>query len=803
MAEGNRIRKLSVGLMIATGTTLCLELLFTRFISLLFNNYEAYWVIGIGMLGFGAGGALVATAREKITAMADRLLPWLMMGIGATGLFPVILFRVLSLGPAAERSTAGFYAIYTSASISCMIPFVLASMLISILFMTYRREIGRLYFFDLAGSGIGCFLFLFVMAAFGVEKGVLLLAAVSAAAAFFFFPARPAPRQFIAPAALLALVAVLAVLWSGPSPIVPCVPQMLTLLHDYQGEKVRLDFQQWDPIARIDIVSVEGEVVELPDRARYKLLTQDGDAPSILLSFDRPYEELVFPEKSLLGIAYWTKQNPKVLIIGLGGGPDVAVAARYRPQKVTAVEMNKTSIRLVQEDFDEFVGGLYNRPEIDLVHDEGRHFIRASGERYDVIQLTGVDTYLLGSVGAIQNLSENYLYTMEAFHDYYDHLSADGMLSLTYPDFSNWALRALAMTLRLLEEEGVADPARHLMVSMSGGYNNILLKKSPFTPEEIREITSRFEEPLTSLLFPIGNRLWGRHLQGVPWAMFYTPQFYERQSILFDQVSERQNAYSFLIGSWPAALENPKYMERFLAGFRFATDDSPFFFLPTVVGERFIKRLVLVLALTLGFIGAPLLFFRRRNLSLSGSLPMVFFFASIGFAYITIEMNLLQKFVLYLGHPSYSFAAILSVLLVTSGLGSLLSDRIARSPERAIALAAACILAYSAAFVLLAPHLTSTLLQASFPIRFALVTLMVAPLGFFMGIPFPSGIRLLAGRSEDFIPWAWGINGSASVLGSIGGLFLAVEIGFASLMMLAAGCYAVGAAAAFLAARGR
>ncbi len=794
-------RRMNFALMAATAITLSLELLFTRFISLLFNNYEAYWVIGIGMLGFGAGGALVAAAREKIGPSAERLFPLLMTGIGAAGVLPVLLFRILPLGPAAERSTVAYYAIYSAASLACVIPFFLASVLISLLCMTRREKIGTLYFFDLLGSGIGCFLFLFLMAGAGVEKGILLLAAASAAGSFLFLRGKPSRSDWILPVASIVFTALLAFLWRGPSPIVPCVPQMLTLLRDYQGEKVRLDYQKWDPVARIDITSVEGEEIRLPDRARYKLLTQDGDAPSILLGFDKPYEDLVFPERTLLGIAYWTKKDADILIIGLGGGPDVAVAAHFRPKRVSAVEMNKTSIRLVKEDFDRFVGGLYNRPEVRLVHDEGRHFVRRTGERYDVIQLTGVDTYLLGSVGAIQNLSENYLYTMEAFHDYYDHLKPDGILSLTYPDFSNWALRALAMSLKLLDEEGAVDPAAQILVTMSGGYNNILVKKSPFTTAEVKEITSRFDQPLVGLLFPIGHRLWGTHLPGIPWAMYYSKPFFERQGVLYDGSGSMRNAYSHLIENWPGALSDEKFAGRFLAGFRFATDDAPFFFLPTMVGGKFFRRLTLLLAFTALLIAAPLLLIRRRGIGVSGSGPLILLFASIGFGYIAIEMNLLQKFVLYLGHPSYSFAAILSILLVSSGIGSLASDRLAPTPARAIAIAGAAVFVYAVLFVLFIPAVAPVLLHAPAAGRFALVALLVAPLGFCMGIPFPSGIRLLEGRSGDFVPWAWGINGSASVLGSIGGLFLAVKIGFAVLMIVAAACYLAAAAAAFTASR--
>ena len=780
--------RLFFGLAIATMVTLSLELLFSRFVSLLFNSYEAYWVIGLALLGFGAGGGFVATGRIRVPEDVGALLSRLLVAIGITGLLPLFASRFLVFDKVAEMSPVQFYAVHFIVSISCMIPFFFASVLIAFCFMCYRRTINRLYFFDLVGSGIGCFLFLVLLWVVGVEIGFFVVAQIAVVGSLFFLRSLRRPRVIVT--AILVLVLFLSSLaFRGVSPVLPCVPQVLRLMRDYQGDRMNVEYQKWDTVARIDIASIEDDLLYLPDTTRYKILTQDGDAPSILLGFDRPYEELVFPEKSILGIAYWTKLNPSVLVIGAGGGPDVAIALHFQPRKVVAVEMNGTSIQLVGDTFADFVGGMYQRPEVEVVHDEGRHFVRTTREKFDVIQLTGVDTYVLGSVGAIQNLTENYLYTMEALNDYYDHLSPDGILSFTYPNFSNWALRALAMSLHLLHERAVAEPEKHLVVSLSGGYCSILIKKSPFTPEETTEITSRFDEPLHSLLFPIGRRLWGSKMEPKPWTFYYQKEFIDKQQVYYNPYEASRNQYSLLIQHWPEALEYPIFSEQLLRGFDFPTDDHPFFFLPTFAGRKFATRLTWIFVMILVLILAPLILFRRRGLRVDGAIPLTLFFACIGFAYMAVEMTLLQKLVLFLGHPSFSFVAVLSTLLVASGIGSLLADRVGRTPSLAIVRAIGGIAIYTTLFILFTPMLIGSLLQASLPIRIAVVSLLIFPLGFLMGVPFPSGIRLLDNRAESFIPWAWGINGGCSVLGSVASLFLAIQFGFTTLLFMAAGIY--------------
>ena len=266
-----------------------------------------------------------------------------MVAIGLTIPLQLLLFRQLH-----PEVTAGFFParlpfFITLVSLSSLVTFFLASLFISLVFMRHRELIGRLYFFDLFGAAIGCAVFFILLRSVGVEYSNLILAAVVIVASLLLVP-RISWRAGVLWAGAIGVVAATGFSIRGPSPLAPFVGRELRMLYQYQ-EQAKLEFQRWDPVARIDITSVPGHVLHLPDTTQYKLLTQDGGAPSILLGFDRPFEELEFPERSLLGIAYWVRQADSVLIIGPGGRP--------RCRRSTALQALQGDRRGTQRDNDQ------------------------------------------------------------------------------------------------------------------------------------------------------------------------------------------------------------------------------------------------------------------------------------------------------------------------------------------------------------------------------------------------------------------------------------------------------------------
>lgn len=789
--------RLPTALVLTALVTLCIELDFTRLVSLLFVPNDAYWVVAIALLGSGIGGAALAVIGPRLRSGGSLLAP-LLQGIAVSAVLPPLFFRYLK--PSLQHGYAPHnpLALYAWVSLPCVLVFFFSSAFIALVLMQHRRHVGRLYFLDLLGAGAGCGAFHLLLTLVGVERSLVLAGLLSLLASLLV--ARP-PLRAALPGLLTAgtAVAVAAVVVRGPSPLLPLYGRELRMLAEYQRDRMQLEFQDWDPVARIDVASVRGATLHVPDRARFKLLTQDGGAPSILLGFDRPPEDLAFPDRSLLGAAYWPRRAEAVLIIGPGGGPDVLVALHYAPRELTVVELNRTTIEVVRDRFRDFTGNLYDRPGVRVVHDDGRHFVRSSPDRYDVIQLTGVDTMVLAAGG---NLSENYLYTVEAFRDYLEHLTPDGILSITYPHAVAWGLRAMAMLVKVLHDSGVADPGRHLLISFSGGYVNLLAKRSPFRRQEVEAVSRHFGAPLYGLLLPLYYELWGRHLPKDLTSLYTVPpEALARQGVLHDPFHVADNPYSEWIGRWRRAPDAPEFWAALGELLAPAHDDRPFFFVPIHAGASFARGIGGLLIPTLLFIVAPLFAFRRRGLAIAGAAPLAVYFACLGIAFIAIEVVLLQKLVLLLGHPALSFAVALASLLVTTGLGSLVSGRVSTRPLRTIGIGVAGVAVYVGLLEWSMPPLTDALLREPLAVRIVCLSTGLAPLGILMGLLLPSGIRLLPDRARDFIPWAWGINASASVIGTLLALLLAIELGFSALARLAAGIYVVAALSALAATR--
>jgi hypothetical protein len=442
------------------------------------------------------------------------------------------------------------------------------------------------------------------------------------------------------------------------------------------------------------------------------------------------------------------------------------------------------------EPFRTFSGRLYEQPGVRLVVDEGRSFLRRSGESYDLVLGTMVDTWAATAAGAFA-LTENNLYTREAFRDYFARLAPGGVLSLTrwYQTPPDQLLRILSLGRVVLAERGVRDPRGHFIVvrgKQEGGQplatSTVLLKTEPFDEDEISGAEA-FAERLG-------------------FEVLYTPRTRPDNDLV--RLVEAEDPEAF----WDA----------FESDVSPPTDNRPFFFQSARPGQVFSKRwsrgewrrtnlgtLVLfgvvgISALVVAlFILGPLVLARRRVAATRGRLPFLLYFAALGTGFIVVEVVLVQKCVLFLGHPVYALTVVLFAVLLWSGVGSWLAGRV--SDEDAPRALRTMLLAVAGLVVLAAFGLAPIfygLVQLAAPLRILITVLALCPLGLALGMPMPTGIRLLAGRAPELVPWAWGVNGAASVLGSVGAVALAMRWGFDVALLTAALLYV---AAVLLAAR--
>ena len=768
---------------------LTIEISLTRVLSFTLWYHFTYVAIAVALLGYGASGAALAS-WERLA----RVLPHtLITNAALLGAFSVTLallvirwvpFQPLDL--ASDPTQLVWMSLYL---LAIMLPFFAAGVVIAAVLRNWREITTVIYFADLLGGGLGCAAAIPAIWWLGAPGGVAAGAAAFACAAVVMVP----PERRVRVISMSALAAILA---AGTAAGLAYRPSPDKFLGKLMARGISPIYTRWSPIFRVDLyeTSLPGNrrgtssefKGEIP---KVRFIAHDGTAEAAMYRFTGNPDELEFFDWNIASAPYQILEEPQVLIIGLGGGFDVLAAIRGGASRILGCELDPITVQIVRDHSAGFAGGILQRPEVETVVAEGRSFLRSSSESYDLIQLTGVDTLSALSTGAYV-LAESYLYTVEAMRDYLSHLSENGILSFMIGDLSwkqnkaRFSLRHVGNFLAAAEELGWSNPAAHTVVIGSpGGVTmlELMFKKSPFTREELATL----DDYARTRGFDV-------------WAFPGTRTGSPLETLLTGSASQRAE----LLRSYPLDV-------------RETTDDRPFFFHffrwsdLLGVGDREIDRghtgatgqivlgvlLVFGIAASILLIVAPLLLSSRIALATRGSLRFATYFGGIGLGFMLLEISLIQRFVLFLGHPTYAIATVLATLLVSTGLGSFLSGRVSLPPRSLILPTLLIVGSIAAAHVLVLPDLFDMLLGAPRSARVALTITFLMPLGLALGVFFPSGLRIVSEVHPDFIPWAWGVNGGASVVGSILATVLGISLGFSAVTLGGLGVYVLGVAA--------
>ncbi|MDX1540963.1 MAG: hypothetical protein R3349_06120, partial [Geminicoccaceae bacterium] len=533
----------------------------------------------------------------------------------------------------------------------------------------------------------------------------------------------------------------------------------------------------------------------------------DGDSLSVITAFDGDTGPLRYLDYTTSALPYHLLDRPEVLILGAGGGAGVLQALAGGALEVDAVELNPEVLDLVETRFAEFAGNLYGRDDVEVHLGEARSFVARTGETFDLIQLPLLDSFGAASAG-VHSLHESYIYTVGAFQDYLDALEPGGIVAIT-----RWlklpprdALKLLATATRALEQRGVADPSEHLVLIRSWKTSTLLVRNEPFTADQIAALQTFAAERSFDLVWYSGIEAEEVNQYNV----LEQPYFYEGAAALLGP-------------------EREDFIERYKFAIAPASDDRPYFFdffkwayLPELLALRtqgaasmldwgyliLFATLVQAAVLSVLLILLPLWVRRTR---FGGGAPRArigFYFLALGLAFLFIEIAFIQRFILFLGHPLYAVAVVLASFLVFAGLGSACAPAFARwvtEPPASgrggvprfdpIELAAGLIAVLALVYLFVLPPVFDWLMPLSDMVKIGLSLVLIAPLAFFMGMPFPLGLSRVAHISEDLVPWAWGINGCASVLSAILAAILAIHIGFTAVVGMATVLYLAAAAA--------
>jgi len=724
---------LYLGIFLVTLSGLMFEIGLTRIFSATIWYHFAFVAISVALLGWGLGGFAVHLLRGRREPSREQAALFAFLyGLS----IPLALWLIVRL-PFLPDRLAFYFAV-------SLVPFFLAGVALSLLFAALQQDAARLYFADLVGASLGALAVTFLLSWLGGENAVLAVAVAPLVASALF------SKRLRVPAAVAVALVLVAVGVNERTGLfrIRSAPTKGLYRQMAATPGARIALTGWNAYSRIDAVTG----FQPPYLARLYI---DSDAWTNILAWDGQVASVASMRSWYRALPFKVApERPKTLIIGPGGGSDVLVALAAGSEKVTAVEMNPLMLRFVRE-FGARAGNLYDHPQVEAILSEGRTFIRRSDRRFDVILMGFVDSWAAVASGGL-SLSENHLYTVEAFEAYLDHLTPDGELVILRWDVD--VPRLVSNAVALLGAEEAGRRVAVLLETREGNREDppqmiFMLKQRAWSAEETERMAAW--PGVQPVIVP------GRHVEE-PYASLFSG----RTSVA-------------------------DYVAHANARVDAVYDDRPFFFarakpwgLPKAMRQAFLRILVPVLALSVLFlfVGKP------KGAAVGPYAASVLYFASLGIGFIAVELTLLQHLTLLLGHPIFTLSILLFTLLAAGGVGSYASARFSLLP---VCLASA---AMAALYALALPRIVPLLLPLPLAGRIAIAILVVAPLGFLMGMPFPKGLRATGQGPFPPPPLYWGLNGLFSVIGSMATMATAVILGFTWAMLGGAAFYLIAAA---------
>jgi hypothetical protein len=763
------------GLFLVTCSTLLLQVTWTRVLSVSLWYHFAFLVVSTALLGFGLSGVLLTVSRRLAAVDLDR---GLAAFAGVQGVCTILGFLLANRIPFAPFSLLGDprQVLLAPLYVLCIAaPFVASGLCAVLLLSRWPQHAGRIYFFDLLGAGTGCFVIVMVMPVFGGSGSIVACAALAAAAALCFAPGRGRVL-----AAGLLFVLIVALPWADR-----LAPLRISHTKTTGGEgppEAGALFSGWNTFSRVDVV---------PAPWGRRILIDAGTAMTRMPRVTAP-PQATGPVRDERALVLGKLPGQSVLVIGSGGGWDVLAALRNGARRVVAVEVNPLINHLVTGPMAPFVGHLFSDPRVELHTAEARSFVRASRETFDVILASHTVSNAATASGAL-SLAESYIMTVEAFADYLSHLTPEGFLWLTRPE--SQLARTVATACDALSGRGIEDAGSRVIVFAGAGhpsfYGGVAVSMRPLGPSEVESAAAQLARSrLRALYLPgrdTGPAIFRQILRGTPAAR---EDLYRESPTHVRPATDDQPFFNQRT-RWSAM--TPSTLKRvFDQGqhTRLALEDQP------VAEAVLLVVLVQSLLLAGALILAPLLFRHRRLAGTWRSWRLLLYFLCLGLGFILCEIGLIQRLTLFLGQPVYTFAVVVGTLLIASGLGSAVSNRLVPNLRALRGRLLVILLGVSAlitCFALFTPPLLRLLLGLSLPGRAAVTALLLLPLGFALGMPFPLGLRHAGSSAPRIIPWAWGLNAVASVVGSVAAIILATVVGFTGVFLIAAGIYVTAA----------
>ena len=778
-----------------SATALGYEILLMRLFSIIQWHHFAYMIISLALLGYGASGTFLALLQSPLLKHYPLALLINLALFGLTAMPSFLLAQRIPFNPEEMlwnwREPVRLMSIYLLLSL----PFFFAANAIALTFSSFSRSITRVYAYDLFGAGVGSLAVILILYVIPPLDALSLTSAFGMACiAVAAWELQLPKRLWIGSAVLLSMA---IAVWPGQTGLLLSPYKDLSQTLRVSGARVIAE--RFSPMAILQVV--ENDRIPLryapgmslnagsSPPAQLGLFSDGGSMGTITRDSGDP-QAVDFLDQLTSALPYHLQRPRRVLVLGAGGGMDVLQALYQDSEEIHAVELNPQVIELVSEDYGEFSGALYDHERVQLHTAEGRGFVSARDTHYDLIQLALQDSAVASSAG-LYALSESYLYTREALRTYLYHLTPGGYLAI-----SRWIKLPPRDTLKLfvtaaeaLRRSGIENPGKQMILIRGWQTSTLLVKNGAFTADEISAMRDFSQQRAFDVAWYPGisvdepNRF----------NILKEPYLYQAaQALLGPHSQSFMEQYKFKLQ--PATDDQP-YFHNF---FKWSTFDEILALrgrggLPLLEAGYpvLVATLVQALLASTVLILLPLLFLKKAKRAgdpqAISRLPVVSYFFAIGLAFLFIEIAFIQKFMLFLHHPLLTASVVLASFLVFAGLGSNWSKRYSRQQRyrQGVIWSVAGILLTGAIYLLTLDTLLAALVVWPTGARVAVSIALIAPMAFFMGMPFPLALTRLGAGAGTLIPLAWGVNGCASVLSAVLATLLAIHFGFSVVVLLA------------------
>lgn len=780
---------LNTALFFISISVLAAEMGIIRIMSVVNSASFASMIISIALLGFGISGTAITLLRRSIGPRIDNLL---FAAAAATMFFSSVSFPLAGLIEFVPQSIhedstqilriGAYYLIF-------FLPFLAGSFFINLSFIKGKERIGGIYFFNLTGSGVGALVMLLLMSL--IPPRMLMLPVVL----FAIIPVLLTMPRTIRGGAVASASIILSVVPFFAAPDIH-VSEYKDISYAMKYPDAEVVASQPSSSGYIQAVkssvfrfapglSLSNYEVTTPNQAGLFIDGYSASGIAERLSGD----DAVYISHLPFALPFALKKSPSVLILGAGGGNPVLYARNLGASSVTAVEPDILLVKMIRSHFPDAWNGVWNDGRICIINRDGRAFCAAGNGRYDIITLPAMLSSGI-SFSSGSGHGENYLFTREAFADYMELLNAGGILniSMTMESPPRALLKLEALALSWLKEHHPSDFMQRLIFIRGMDWGSVMLKNGCFTPPEIASL-KKFNDSLTA-------------------DFSWYPGIRESELNIFNMIDDelyyklacayRENSEEEFINSYAFTIEPPTDNRPFFSHNLRISDVARLFgatgeieVLPFSEWGYLVSWATLLQGIIFGIIVILIPVFAPgvRIAGENGKTSVIAYFSMLGLGFMLVEISVIQKLTLVIANPMYSVAAVISSLLIFSGLGALVSSRFRSNPLRGINLAVAGTVLGMLLNVAIFAFFTKYFLSLPATTRIIIAVFSLAPVGFCMGMPFPLGLQVLSDRREMFMPWALAVNGSVSVFAAVLANILSMHLGFIAVAGIAVCCY--------------